>query len=1420
MKKKYLFLLCSLFLLLISSYSFSQYSTNPFIFSIQEAPEDGCFFVYDVTGDNRSDYILRSKQILYVYNHDGSLLWKKNIPMVFTFDVNAGNKCGAADINGDDQIEIVALNDRNEIFIYNGETGKRINKFNISVDDSTQIAANMVLVNQRYEGLAQEKRDVIIQTIGIEGIDKYWRKINRTLIALNLETGEEIWRVKQNGNIADGIYEGYFGQAHGGPVCVDIDLDGIDEVIGGNVIDYHKGNLEIIDPGNYDFMWKRWVKVNKNNKFIDHIDAVAVGDFRADIPGLEWIITEEDHNDGPKDVNSWHTIMFSKHSIVWRKETQLFGDNSRREPQNICAGNYDDSYDFCEVWNRSRFSKYNQYGYIDEKATGQHPWIYDAYGNQIAAYSMEEVLPDDFNPAGNGEGIEEIWTIDWSGGEKEYIVGMARHTNKVGIPGGNVAILDAVTGEVMWSTCDYNPQTQASLLYIADITGDYREEVIICDVSNNENQIKVFGNDDNNQNSGTSKWRDPLYSQLKQSWNYYSPGSYTKGDNPSMFNVQIKNITPISVELSWLTDEPCNARIQYGFTDEYNEKDVYKNAYETEHQVELTGLEPDTEYHYRIISENSKKDSVISPDNVFTTAQSVILLYPQGGESFYLDSVITISWRIPSGQYGVLIDISRDSGKTWQSLSTRITGDSTFNWTVDEPPSINCFIRVKDEGDNFSDVTEEKFMIRDTTKYLCLSPRDHCLDLNKISNAITVTVYNCFDEEVNLDYDYNLRLQTTSPSGEFSLDSVSWNPVSQVSIDSGRCSASFFYKDNSLGRSETIVSEDPEVGWEDDTLRNLVVLEKKDFIPPKLSYFYPFPGKKSVPVNSAVQFKIIDPEAGTGVDFNTLVVSVNGVQVINSENYLSKIDNNYLFDYIPDNIDQNQWVFVHVQCRDTVINKMDTTYTYLTGNSCITDSCKRIVYPQGRSIIDDANQIRVDFPEGAVGDTLIFTMGKTDTVPPLPDSTVVMGEYYYLGPPGLQLNKKITVSLPYDQSMLNRADIKRADQLSIYLYSFDTFNNWKKLAIESYDDTHVSVKTNSTGFMTFFEEKTDFFPPEILFCFPFPNTRFVPVNSSIQFKIGDVKNGAGIDISTLKVLINDELIDYNQSNISPVGKNYLFHYTPDSLYGEQNALIHIQCQDSVFNRIDTTYTFLTGNYRITDFYGKVIYPEEQTIFSYDTFRVGIFFPINSLPDTLYCTIGETDSAPQFPDSTVAIGKYYYLGPPGLKFNKKITVSLPCNEDILNQAGVTGVDQLPVYFNNFSSWDTLSVESYSDSQVTVRTNSTGYLTFGKTSSTQITEWVPEESSEYKWKLRQNYPNPFNPSTSIRYYLAEECFVHIKVFDLLGRFIRELVAERQSAGFHSVEWNGSDLQGKKLPSGIYLLQMEVDEYIKMRKMILRR
>ena len=78
---------------------------------------------------------------------------------------------------------------------------------------------------------------------------------------------------------------------------------------------------------------------------------------------------------------------------------------------------------------------------------------------------------------------------------------------------------------------------------------------------------------------------------------------------------------------------------------------------------------------------------------------------------------------------------------------------------------------------------------------------------------------------------------------------------------------------------------------------------------------------------------------------------------------------------------------------------------------------------------------------------------------------------------------------------------------------------------------------------------------------------------------------------------------------------------------------------------------------------------------------------------------------------------------------------------------------------------------------------------------------ENSLPETFSLAQNYPNPFNPVTTIRYALPENSHVSIKVYDMLGREVTELVNSIKSSGYHEVKFDGSNLS-----SGVYIYLME--------------
>jgi hypothetical protein len=93
-------------------------------------------------------------------------------------------------------------------------------------------------------------------------------------------------------------------------------------------------------------------------------------------------------------------------------------------------------------------------------------------------------------------------------------------------------------------------------------------------------------------------------------------------------------------------------------------------------------------------------------------------------------------------------------------------------------------------------------------------------------------------------------------------------------------------------------------------------------------------------------------------------------------------------------------------------------------------------------------------------------------------------------------------------------------------------------------------------------------------------------------------------------------------------------------------------------------------------------------------------------------------------------------------------------------------------------------------------------------------VREPNLVTEYKLYQNYPNPFNPTTKISYSIKEKSFVSIKLYNLLGKDIAEIVNEEKEPGLYEIELNANEL---KLTSGIYFYKMVAGNYSSIKKLV---
>ncbi|MCD6160854.1 MAG: carboxypeptidase regulatory-like domain-containing protein [candidate division Zixibacteria bacterium] len=86
------------------------------------------------------------------------------------------------------------------------------------------------------------------------------------------------------------------------------------------------------------------------------------------------------------------------------------------------------------------------------------------------------------------------------------------------------------------------------------------------------------------------------------------------------------------------------------------------------------------------------------------------------------------------------------------------------------------------------------------------------------------------------------------------------------------------------------------------------------------------------------------------------------------------------------------------------------------------------------------------------------------------------------------------------------------------------------------------------------------------------------------------------------------------------------------------------------------------------------------------------------------------------------------------------------------------------------------------------------------------------------LLQNYPNPFNSSTNISFCLAEEGYVNLTVYDMLGRKVTTLNSSKMEAGQHILTWNGVDSENNNVVSGLYLYVLKTGDETYTKRMLL--
>ena len=127
----------------------------------------------------------------------------------------------------------------------------------------------------------------------------------------------------------------------------------------------------------------------------------------------------------------------------------------------------------------------------------------------------------------------------------------------------------------------------------------------------------------------------------------------------------------------------------------------------------------------------------------------------------------------------------------------------------------------------------------------------------------------------------------------------------------------------------------------------------------------------------------------------------------------------------------------------------------------------------------------------------------------------------------------------------------------------------------------------------------------------------------------------------------------------------------------------------------------------------------------------------------------------------------------------------------------------------ANWFSLSNNEYK-LPITYYFDDLRIVKLGSIVSVEEPQEVPVEFS-----LHQNYPNPFNPSTTINYQIPTAGIVSLKVYDVLGREVANLVNEEKPAGTYNITFNAGNFA-----SGVYFYQLKAGNFVSTKKLVLMK
>jgi hypothetical protein len=460
-----------------------EYDANPFVFELAfpvlPTTARGSIFVHELDGDGLFDFVVTAEGTVSAYDHFGALLWLESASIHLPEAANGGGGYPgrhapgaiAADIDGDGSAEIAFIGDDGIVRIRDGASGAPRNAEN---EAAFTFPGAEAIVAANFRGLGD--RDALVQYTQNE------------LRAISLEDGATLWQTTE-----------WSGMEHSAVRVADMDGDGLDEVIGPNFL------------GPDGVRLNGWDLQADRGTVVVGLDSLAVGDVVPGMP-LEIALAETAPDESGIGIQSGETIVVNPDAILWgttrpSEDIPPTGQcATEKDPDKLAIGDFDPASAGLEIFARS--------------ACANHPWVMGSDGAIVATWNIADTAPEGWYLGGgkfpdSEGGIDVVTPIQWDAEGAQHVLLKERHLDR------KAALVAPMSGAFLQVF-----DVLAARTYVADIAGDYREEVIVVEASATGNgRVLVFWNETPNANPSARarRWDEQFYRRIKQNWNYYSP---------------------------------------------------------------------------------------------------------------------------------------------------------------------------------------------------------------------------------------------------------------------------------------------------------------------------------------------------------------------------------------------------------------------------------------------------------------------------------------------------------------------------------------------------------------------------------------------------------------------------------------------------------------------------------------------------------------------------------------------------------------------------------------------------------------------------------------------------------------------------------------------------------------------------------